>query len=266
MIPSPNGAADYQEGKAAGDAELRLRLPRAGSGFLQGALQNPAFREEHLVPIFSNPALPGGLIQQIAGNKTWLSRPEVRRAIVFHRNSPRPLKLNLIHFLGWKDLAKVMEDPFMLPAVRKAADTLLRARVDEMALGEKIALARIAGPGVIPSLRQEGHDEVITALLGNPKLVEEEVLLLCASDRSSPAILAAVGSHPRWRDRRPVKMELLRNPRTPATVSLRFLDSLSASDLGEIVSLPGTHRLVRATAKQILASRRDFVDRKGAVS
>jgi hypothetical protein len=266
MIPALGAAAQFQEGKSASAVELRFRLQGAGAGYLQGALQNPAFGEEHLGPLFSNPALPAGLIQQIAGNKQWLSRPEIQRAIVFHRNSPRPLKLNLVHFLGWKDLAKAMEDPFLPPPVKKAAETLLKARVEEMAMGEKIALARIAGPGVIPSLRSEGHGEVIAALLGNPRLSEDEVLILCAGEQVPPVVLSAVGSHPKWRQRYPVKMELLRNPRTPATVTLEFLDSLSTSDLGEIASLTGVPRLVRATAKQILESRRASVDRSGAVS
>lgn len=266
MIPGPNGAGEFQAGKSAGEVELRHRLPRAGAGFLQGALQNPVFGEEHLAPIFSNPALPPGLIQQIAGNKEWLARREVQQAIVFHRNSPRILKLNLVHFLGWKDLAKVMEDPFAPPPVKRAAETLLKARVEKMALGEKIHLARIAGPGILPCLRSEPHAEVILALLGNPRLPEEEVLALCAGERTPAAVLSAVGGHPKWREHHRVKMELLRNPLTPAPVTLGFLDSLSATDLGEIIASPRTSRLVRVTAKQILGSRQGFVDRSGAVS
>jgi hypothetical protein len=266
VISSPGGAAEYQEGRTAGPEELKLRLPRGGAGYLQGAFQNPCFREEHLAPIFSNPSLPGGLIQRIAGNKEWLSRREIQRAIVFHRNSPLTLKLNLVHFLGWKDLAKVLEDPFMPAPVKKGAETLLKARAGEMAMGEKIALARVAGAGVISALREEAHGDVIVALLGNPRLTEEEVLLLCAGERVTAAILAAVGSHPKWRLRYPVKLALLRNPLTPAAVSLGFLDSLSPSDLEEIASLAGVPRLLRVTAKQILESRRAIVDRNGAVS
>ena len=261
-----NSAGEFQQARSAGAAELRFRLPGAGPAYLQGALQNPDFGEQHLAPILSNPALPPGLIQQIAGNRQWLARYEVQRAVVFHRNSPRALKQNLIHFLLWKDLAKVAEDPLMPPPVKRTAETLLKARVEEMALGEKIALARIAGPGVIPSLRSEPHPDVVTALLGNPRLAEEEVLALCAEERVTAAVLSAVGCHPKWRNRYPVKMELLRNPLTPATVSLTFLDTLSAADLEEIASSPKVPRLVRVTAKQILSSRREFVDRSGAVS
>ncbi len=266
MRSETDSVGEFQQARSAAAAELRFRLPGAGPSYLQGALQNPDFGEEHLAPILSNPALPPALIQQIAGNRQWLARYEVQRGVVFHRNSPRALKQNLLHFLLWKDLAKVAEDPFLPPPVKRTAETLLKARIAEMALGEKIALARIAAPGVIPTLRADLHPDVVMALLGNPRLAEAEVLALCAEERVTAAILSAVGCHPKWRSRYPVKMELLRNALTPATVSLAFLDSLSMADLGEIAASPKVPRLVRATAKQILSSRREFVDRSGAVS
>lgn len=266
MNGDPKSAAEFQQARSAGGAELRFRLAGAGPAYLQGAVQNPAFGEEHLAPILSNPALPAGLIQQIAGNRQWFARYEVQRGVVFHRNSPRALKQNLIHFLLWKDLVRAAEDPLMPPPLRRTAETLLKARLEEMALGEKIALARIAGPGVVPSLRSDPHPDVVTALLGNPRLAEEEVVALCAEERVIPAVLSAVGCHPKWRSRYPVRRELLRNPLTPATVSLGFLDSLSTADLAEIASLPRIPRLVRVTAKQILGGRHDIVDRRGAVS
>ena len=263
---SQGGTADFQQGKSSDAMDLKSRLPLASSGYLQGALQNPCFGEEHLAPAFSNPSLASGLIQQIAANRRWLSRSEVQRAIVFHRNSPLPLKLNLVHFLGWKDLSRTLEDHFIAPPVKKKAETLLKARVAQMALGERIALARIAAPGVIATLRSDLQGEVIAALLGNHRLVEDEVMLLCGEERAPAEVLAAVGTHPKWRQRAGVRLQLLRTPRTPAAISLGFLDSLSASDLEEIAALSGIPRLVRATAKQLLESRRCFVDRTGAVS
>ena len=256
----------FLEGKAATPAELRLRLPRASLEYLQGALQNPNFGEGHLEGVLSNQALPAGLIQGIAAQKQYLARYEVKRAIVFHRNAPRALKLNLLHFLGWRDLARVVEDPQQLTPVKRAAETLLKKRIEEMAVGEKIALARIAAPGVIPTLCVDLHADVIAALLVNPRLTEEEVLAICSEERASPATLSTVGSNPRWRGRHAVRMALLRNAATPAKISLEFLDTLAGVDLREIIALPTTPRLVRATARQLLKSRDAVVDRKKVVS
>ena len=254
------------EGKSAGSAELRLRLARASLEYLEGAVQNPNFGEIHLEAILSNPNLPSGLIQGIASQKQWLLRYEVRRGIVSHRNAGRALKMNLLHFLRWRDLLRVIEDRHQPPPVQRAAETLLRKRIEEMSVGEKIALARIATPAVFAALRADLHPDVVTALLMNPRLVEEEVLAICSEERASPTALAAVGACTRWSSRHPVKMALLHNPATPAKVCLEFLDSLQGSDLKEVIAAPTTSRLVRTTARQILKSRESFVDRKKVVS
>jgi len=254
------------EGKSAGSAELRFRLARASLDYLQGAVQNPHFCENHLEAILSNPALPTGLIQGIASQKQWLARYEVKRAIVSHRNTALALKMNLLHFLGWRDLARVEEDPQQQPPVKRAAETLLKKRVEEMAVGEKVSLARIAGPGVLPVLRDDFHPDVIAALLTNPRLAEDEVLAICGDERALPAALSAVAASSRWSGRQTIRMTLLRNAATPAQVSLGFLDSLSGSEIREILALPTTPRLVRVTARQLLRARESTVDRKKVVS
>jgi len=256
----------FQEGKSAKSAELMLNLPKAGVEYLEGALQNANFGESHLEPLLSNPAAPSGMIQGIAAHKHTLARYEIKRAILFHRNSPPALKLNLLHFMRWRDLARALEDAQQSSAVKRAAETLLKKQIEEMALGEKVALARIAGNGIIPALCADLHPDVIAALLINPRLTESEVVAVCAEERASSATLSVVGASPRWKARPAVRLALLRNAATPAKIALEFLDKLSGADLREIISLPSTSRLVRATARQILKSRETFVDRKKGVS
>ena len=265
----PEGIQDrggFAEGRSAASDELRFRLPGSGVDYLHGAVQNPHFGEEHLEHFFSNPALPAGLIQQVAARKVWLRRYEVQRAIVLHPNTPRPLKINLLHFLRWRDLTRVVEDVRCPPPVKRAAENLLRARIAVMALGEWIALARIASPGVIPSFHSDPHPEVIVALLGNGRLTEDEVVAICAGERTPAQVLSAVATAPRWGDRYSVKMALLRNTRTPAAASLRLLGSLLSTDLTEIVASPVAPRLVRATARKILQARGGSVDTDTTVS
>ena len=259
-------AMQFLEGKAANSAELKAKLPRAGVEYLEGALQNPAFGQDHLEALLSNHTAPAGMIQGIAAHKHYLARYEVKRAIVFHRNSPPALKLNLLHFMRWRDLARALEDSQQSSALKRAAETLLKKQIEEMALGEKVALARIAGNGVVPALCADLHPDVIAALLVNPRVTEDEVVTVCAEERASPAALSVVGASPRWSVRHPVRMALLRNPATPARISLEFLESLAGADLREIIALPSTPRLVRATARQLLKSRDAFVDRKKGVS
>ncbi len=257
MPVGARNAGDFVEGKGASARELTNRLPGARTEFLHGALLNPLLAEDHIEQILGRPSLPAALIQQIAAQMRWLARYEVKRAIVSHADAPLALQLNLVHFLRWKDLARVASDRGTVPPLKRAAETLLKSRIEVMALGERIALAHIASPAVIPALLGDPSPEVLSALLRNGKVTEENVLALVAGERTSAAALSAVGSCARWASRRSVMMALLRNSRTPTAVTLRFLGSLSGKDLSEVLASPLAPRLVKATVRQILRAAKE---------
>ena len=266
MLPGNRADSELKAGREASGSELRFRLSSAGIEYLQGAFLNSAFGEEHLPLVLGNPNLTSGLIQKIAAEKKWLARYEVQRGIVFHSHSPRPLRMSLLHFLRWRDLARLSDDPQCPPPIKHAAEGLQISRVGQMAVGEKISLARIASPSLIAVLGAEANPDVVAALMMNPRITEEQVIAICLQERIAPTALAAVAATDRWAGRYPVRVALLRNPATPPAVSTQFLDSLLDADLREIAGAAGLSRLLRATARQILRLRTDSVDRKGAVS
>jgi hypothetical protein len=258
--------SDRDPGREETAAELRVRLPRAGAEYLLASIGSPGFGAEHAEIALTNPSLPAAGIQRIASDPRWSSRYEILRGVVFHRSAPEPLAMNLLHHLRWRDLARAADEKTLSPVIRQAAVSQLRTRVAEMALGERIALARAASPSVLTLLREDRHPDVIAALLLNPRLSEEQVLALCARNRAPAPVLAAVAACGRWRDRYPVKLALLRNPGTPAASSLPLLESLLTPDLAEVAESGKLPRLVRATARQILGSRKGSVDtRKGGI-
>jgi len=257
MPVGTRNAEDFVEGKGATARELTSRLPGAPMEFLHGALLNPFLGEDHIQQILVRPSLPTGLIQQIAAQMRWLARYEVKRAIVAHADTPLALKLNLVHFLRWKDLARLPSDRRTVPQLKRAAETLLKSRIEAMALGERIALAHVASPGVIPALLCDPNREVISALLRNGKVIEENVLALVSGERTSAAALSAVASCARWASRQSVRMALLRNARTPTSVTLRFMGCLSGKELSEVLASPEAPRLVKATARQILRAAKE---------
>jgi len=257
MPVGARNAGEFVEGKGATARALTTRLPGARVEFLHGALLNPLLGEDQIEQILGRPSLPSALIQQIAAQMRWLVRYEVKRAIVAHADAPLPLKLNLVHFLRWKDLARITAERRTVPPLKRAAETLLRCRIEQMALGERIALAHVASPGVIPALLGDPSPEVLSALLRNGKVTEENVLALISGERTSAAALSAVGSCARWASRPTVMMALVRNARTPTSVTLRFLGSLSGKDLSEVLASPQAPRLVKATVRQILRAAKE---------
>lgn len=248
-------ADDFDLGRTASAGDLLSRLPNAPLAYLQGALVNAALGPNHLLLILKNPGVAAPLITQICGNRGWLAAYEVKAAIVLHRKTPRASAMNLVSFLWWRDLARVTDHAGLAPPLRRAAEHLLAARLQEMALGEKIALARIASRGVIYALRRDGDPMVIRALLKNPRLVEEDVLAIAAGTATRPSVLRALAEEERWIARPSVRKSIARNPETPRAVALRLIRDLSTAHLRDLARAPRVPVLVKIAARRLVESR-----------
>ena len=74
---------------------------------------------------------------------------ELRREAAFDPRTPRLLALRLVAGLYWADLLRLGTDTRLHPVVRRAADLRLIERLPGLAIGERRAVARGAGPAVI---------------------------------------------------------------------------------------------------------------------
>ncbi|MEO7795283.1 MAG: hypothetical protein ABIV06_10970, partial [Thermoanaerobaculia bacterium] len=114
---------------------------------------------------------------------------------------------------------------------RRASEMRLVERLPALAVGEKMAIARSAAPGVLSAVRHDPTPRVIAALLENPRLTEGLLLPLLASEAALPAVLAVVAGNPRWSVRYPVRLALCQNSRTPLERALMLLPLLKRGDL-----------------------------------
>ena len=243
------------EGREATAEELGRRLQSAPPDYLQGALENSALSEEHILEILRNPGAPAAVLQQISLESRWTSSYAVKVGLVFHPATPGAASLHLVHFLFWRDLARLSDSFRVPPPLRRAAENLLKERVQDLALGERMSLARIAGRALISVLRNEPSEMVITALLANARLTEDDLLLMCNTS-ASPKVLESIAQSERWRSRPSVKLALVRNRRTPVSVAVSLLPSLKEEDLKEMVQHRELPNALRTSARRLLEERR----------
>ncbi len=245
----------FEAGRKAKADILALELATASPAYLEGALDNPSLRPELLLILLKNRALTTALIQRIARNPAWLKSYEVRLALVLHARTPRALAMNLLQFLWWRDLARVADQTAMAPPLRRAAERLLAIRFGELALGEKIALARIAGRGVITLLRRQEHPMVIRALLQNPRLLEEDALVIASATGTPGAVLQAVAEDGRFSARPAVQKAIVQNRETPPPTALRIVRALNTRTLKELTHAPHVPQLVKVAALRLIEER-----------
>lgn len=196
-------------------------------------------------------AVPVRFLEVVAGTKPWSERTSVVAAVVLHAKSPRGLSLRLLPQLFWRQLADVATAPQVPAGVRVKAEADLKEQLRDLRLGERVTLARLATPPVIQRLLVEGEPKVLEALLDNPRLREEDLLVAVRRHDVPLALLDAVVASPRWAAKYAVRVELALQPKTPLSLALLQLSSLVKRDLRRVVEAPGVRLLVRAAAARL---------------
>jgi hypothetical protein len=238
----------------ASEPELHLRLREAGSEELlallrarAGELTAPAVRHA-----LRNPYCTAEAVEAVAAEQRLLSFYEVRRDLAFHPRTPETLAARFVPTLWWRDLMALALDTRLRPALRRTAEVHLGARLPEMAVGEKVALARRASSGILSQLRHDPSPQVIAALLDNPRLTEGLLVPLLHGGSTPPAILELIANDRRWGVRYPLRLALVRNPATPLKVSWRLLEALRKADLRPVAADPRIPEPVRRRARVLL--------------
>ena len=211
--------------------------------------------EGDFLKLLGRPHLPADVLEEILKNRNARKYHTVRRALAGHPRTPRHAALSLVSTLYWRDLAGLSADARVHPEVRRAADRDIARRLPEMALSERVDLARAAGRGTLLSLRFDQDARVLLAVLNNRFTTEPDIIAVAARTQTPPSVLEAIALHHRWGLRPALRSALLRNPALPSPVALSLLSRASTADLAGIREVPGISRLVKACAERLLARR-----------
>lgn len=134
----------------------------------------------------------------------------------------------------------------MTDAARPAFDPALAGRLRQALTASEEQLFGLVGD---PSMA------VLANLLKNPTLGEEHLLALLKRRDLSEDLLKSVHRHPLTGSSHRVKLELVKNPQTPAPVALTLLPHLFLFELLDLCLLPGT------TPDQRYAAERQLIQR-----
>lgn len=238
---APEGALARRLREAGAEDLVRLlreRLADLGPDEARQAMRNP----------FCSPEV----VESLAGERRLLSFYEVRRDLALHLRTPETLALRFLPGLYWRDLMLVGLDSRLRPSLRRAAEQQLLARLSEVALGEKIALARRASPGILVQLRHDPNPRVLAALLDNPRLTEGLLAPLAHSSSTPAAILDVIIHDRRWGVRYGLRLAVVRNPSAALETALRLLPGLRKADLRAVAADAKLGAQVRQRARLLL--------------
>jgi hypothetical protein len=199
--------------------------------------------------------LTADVLEEILSDRSARKYHAVRRALAAHPRTPRGEALSLVATLFWRDLAHLSADAKVHPAIRRAADLDLLRRLPEMAIAEKVDLARNVGRGTLLVLRLDPDPRVLASVLENRFTIEADVIQAVVQRKVTAEALELTAGHPRWGLRAAVRSAVLRSPSLPSALGLALLTRASLEDLRGLRDAPATAPLLRACAERVLAER-----------
>lgn len=239
-IPSQDRewAQDRERALTATSEELATLLHHHAADVLIALLDNPAMDETHLCLLLNRKDLPTEVLEEIARRKPLVKNHRVKRALVFHPHTPRLASLHLVRDLYLMDLAQLALLPGTSAELKRMAEEQLVARLPQLPLGQKIALARRGPSRVAGALLAEGHPQVLAVVLDNSHLAEAQVLKVLAREKLQPEVVHAIVQHRKWSHAYNVRLALVRHPAATLSSILAYLPELTVFDLRELAS-PG---------------------------
>ncbi len=192
-------------------------------------------------------------IAEIVADSSHLLRSHVVRELLSGiRGFPFARTMTLLATLPWTSLLNLAQTPSVPPVVRRHAEKKLLGALPRMTLGEKVALARRAHRPLFGTLISAADIQVLIALLNNPRLVENDILIILNTAEAEPEFFATLAKHQKWGHYYGVRRGLAECPRTPLPIALSALVQLRRIDLEHVCSKAGLSDEVRAAAQGLI--------------
>ncbi len=147
------------------------------------------------------------------------------------------------------------------PPMEEAKRRNLTQRVLVMTVSQKIKLAMLGNKEARTILLRDSNKLVAMAAIQSPRITEGEVNMMAANKIAQEDVLRYIYSSRDWLKFYNIKLALVKNPKVPLGISMKFMGTLMEPDIRELSkskSVPGT---IVNTARQMLA-KREVKDKK----
>lgn len=128
-------------------------------------------------------------------------------------------------------------------------------KMEYVSLGERRSLAKSSTKDTLDRLISDPDPLVVSHLLKNPRIVENDVVRIIAKRPNSGRILELIASDSKWSKRYGVRKSLVLNPYTPTRVSTGLMEFLMTQDLKLVIESKSLHRQLKVAAIDVLEDR-----------
>jgi hypothetical protein len=152
--------------------------------------------------------------------------------------------------------AELVHEP-VAPSAAAPREKALWAQIRDMTAGERIKLALKGNKEARMILLRDANPQIQRLVLQNPRISEEEILMVAKDRNTDEEILAILSDHRDWTKIYGLRMALVENARTPVAKALRLLATLAEKDLARLARSKNVPNVVAVTARRLLFQLRE---------
>jgi len=187
--------------------------------------------EDLALALLARRDLARAAIEDLTKNASVMKSRLVIKAVVRHPRAPRHVSIPIVRHLYTFELMYVALTPGAPADVKIAAEEALVQRLDTIASGERLSLAKQSSGRVAAALLVDEETRVIIAALDNPRMTEAWIVQTLRKETAPQTFVELVCRHRKWSVREEVRLALLRNVNTPLGRILQIAQSLPTAAL-----------------------------------
>ena len=230
---------------------VKDRIAELGSDELRALVGSGMLDDFQILDVLRSPYCTPQIAEMLASNREHLGTQAVREKLAGFPGLNNAQAINLLGSLSWASLIAVAQTLQTPPLVRRQAERKLILQVPSMSLGEKIAMARRAHRALFPALIAVGDDKILTALLDNPRLVANDLVVIINTGEPPIDFVTAVARHHKWGKIYGVRRAIVECPTSPLPLALSVLVQLPQSDRKRIAEREDLPERVRSAAASL---------------
>jgi hypothetical protein len=149
----------------------------------------------------------------------------------------------------------VPEEMLVEPEPDKPVNKSLYNLIVHMKVGERVKLALKGNRDARMILIRDPNRLIQRFVLQNPRIGDEEVLMMARNRNLDTDLLRLIGEHKYWPRNYQIKLALVTNPKTPLAIALRFVSSMMERDIRFLAKSKNVSATIATQARRLLMRR-----------
>jgi hypothetical protein len=151
----------------------------------------------------------------------------------------------------------VQEKDETAPPMEEGKKLSLTQRIMKMSIAQKIKLATLGNKEARSHLIRDTNKLVCTAVIRSPRITDGEVLNCATNKAVNEEVLRIIYNSREWTKHYKIKIALLKNPKLPLSVGMKFLGTLRENDVKELSRDKNVPSALQGVARKMMEKKNE---------